>query len=236
MTLHITDIASGVYGVSTDVSVAPGVRLPLRMTVLRLDEGLALIAPVPIDDALASELAALGEVRFILAPNLLHHAHIQAAVQRYPDATLLGAPGLAAKKPDLKFDGELGTGSVTPQLKTLLVLGADKLSEVVLVHTPSRTLVVTDLVFNIHGAQGLSKLVLSMMSRALGRVEQSRLCRWLTTDRAAVQKSIEDVLALPFDRVVMAHGDVIEREAKAELTAGLWWMRGQRKRDVVHAH
>ena len=231
----LVEIADGVFGVDTEFKLGAGVKLPLRMTVLRDGDGLALVAPVPIDDDLASELAALGPVRTLLAPNLLHHAYIAAAQERYPEAQTLAAPGLTQKREDLSFDGELGSGQLSADIQTIHVQGADKLSEVVFLHRPSRTLVVTDLVFNIRSASGMSKLVLSMMSRALGRVEQSRLCRWLTTDRDAAGRSVEDVLALDFDRVVMAHGEVIERAAKAELTAGLWWWRGESKRPAVAA-
>lgn len=231
----LVEIADGVFGVNTEFKLGAGVKLPLRMTVLRDGDGLALVAPIPIDDALAQELSAHGPVRHLLAPNLLHHAYVAAAQERYPEARALAAPGLADKRKDLSFDGELGTGELSEDIRTLHVQGADKLSEVVFLHRPSRTLVVTDLVFNIRDATGMSKFVLAMMSRALGRVEQSRLCRWLTTDRDATARSVEDLLALDFDRVVMAHGEVIERDAKAELTAGLWWMRGESRRPAVAA-
>jgi len=230
---QLKKIADGVYGVETSFRLPGGMRLPLRMTVLCCGDAVALLAPIPIDDALAAELAQLGEVRFLIAPNLLHYAYIADAAQRYPSARVLGAPGLAAKRPELPLQAEISADELPPQLEGHHVRGADKLSEVVFLHRPSRTLVVTDLVFNIHDAKGLSKIMLSLMSRALGKVEQSRLCRWLTTDRAVAAQSVADVLALSFDRVVMAHGDVIQTNAQAELSAGLWWMRGESRRPAL---
>ena len=188
------------------------------------------MAPIAIDDALAAAIAKVGDVRWILAPNLLHYASVADAAGRYPDAEVLVAPGLGDKRAELAEHEILETGAIGSDIDAVLLDGVDKLREVVFLHTPSKTLVVTDLVFNIHDARGMSKFVLSLVSRALGKVEQSRLIRWLTTDRSAAAKSVENVLALPFDRVVMAHGDVIQTDAKAELSAGLWWMRGQRAR------
>ena len=43
------------------------------------EEGLVIVSPIPMDDALASELETLGPVRLILAPNLWHYASINAA-------------------------------------------------------------------------------------------------------------------------------------------------------------
>jgi len=140
---------------------------------------------------------------------------------------------LAKKCPELTFDGVLETGSLSDEIDAVQVEGAPKLSETVFLHRPSRTLVVTDLVFNIPEAKGMSWFLLTTVSRALGKVEQSRLLRWLTSDRAAAGESVKSILALPFDRVVPAHGEVIENDASAQLRAGLWWMRGESRRTTT---
>ena len=64
-----------------------GFQFPARMSVLPLGAGkLALVSPVPIDDALAAAIAELGRVELLIAPNLLHHLYIDAAARRYPEA------------------------------------------------------------------------------------------------------------------------------------------------------
>lgn len=230
---RIVEIADGVWGADTTIGIGLGAHLPLRMTVLRDDDGLLLVSPIAIDDVLAGAIAELGEVRTIVGPNLMHHKHLAAAKDRYPDARLLGAPGLADKRGDLEFDDVADSGPWSHALEARRIEGADKLSEVVLWHRPSRTLVVTDAVFNIPDASGATWLILKYLSGALGRVEQSRLIRTLTKDREATARSVEDVLAWPFDRVVMAHGNVVQTDAEAtavqKLRTGLWWWRGARR-------
>lgn len=226
-------IVDGVWEVRTRVKLGGGVSLPLRMTVLQDGDGLALISPVPINDALADSIAKLGKVHTLIAPNLLHHQHCSAAVERYPEAKLMGPPGLARKRPDLQFHGEIATGSLSNDIDAVLVDGAIKLSEAVFLHKQSMTLVVTDLVFNMPSASGLSWLLLAALSRALGKVEQSRLLRYLTDDRNATRQSIDRILDFPFERVVPAHGDVVSINARAQLKAGLWWMRGETRRPAI---
>lgn len=227
---RLEEIADGVWGAQTKVSIGLGAHLPLRMTVLRdADDDLMLVSPIAIDDALASELHELGAVRTIVGPNRLHHGHLGPAKARYPQARLLGAPGLADKRKDLDFDGVLDTLPLSETIEARRIEGADKLSEVVLYHRPSRTLVVTDSVFNIPHASGMSWFVLRFLSGALGRFEQSRLLRTMTEDREATASSVEAMLAWPFDRVVMAHGEVVEHNATAGLRAALWWWRGARR-------
>src|SRR5688572_5344581 len=80
----------------------------LRMGVVALPTGgLLLYSPVPIDDALADDLARLGPVEHIVAPNKWHHLHAAAAKLRYPAATLWAAPGLRDKRKDVAFDADL---------------------------------------------------------------------------------------------------------------------------------
>src|SRR5262245_59263104 len=105
----LTRLDEGLFSAETEIPLPLGARLPLRMTVLRLGDGsLCLHSPVAIDDALATEIAAQGEVRHIVAPNLLHHLFVKAALDRYPRALLHAARGLAEKRPDLRIDHVLG--------------------------------------------------------------------------------------------------------------------------------
>jgi hypothetical protein len=202
------------------------------MTILQDDEGLTLISPVQISAALRREINALGRVHTIVAPNRLHYRYFNRARDHFPDACGLAAIGLKDKRPELKVDGELSTGPLSSQIEGLLVEGADELSEVVLLHRPSHSLILTDLVFNIHSANWLTEKLLSWGSRAFGQVEQSRLFRAMVSDREASRASVEKLLAFPFSRLIPAHGDIVEDDAKEQLSQGLWWMRGLPKRPI----
>lgn len=207
-------------------------RLPARMTVLPLREGgIALVSPIPIDDALAGTLAALGEVRFLIAPNLLHHLYLDAAIRRYPAATVLAPSGLAHKRPDLRIDRSL-LEPLPSELAECVALvrieGAPSLDEFVFFHHDTRTLVVTDLVFHVLRPEGwLTRFVLRMVG-CHHRFAQSRTWRWFVKDRPAASRSLLSVLALPFDTIVMAHGDIVygdaEHDARAMLADAVRWL------------
>src|SRR5262245_50616748 len=84
-----------------------GLSLGARMTVLRLpDRTVALFSPIAIDDALAAEIAAIGEVSHVIAPNKFHHVYAGPAIARYPKATLHAAEGLRRKRRDLRIDAD----------------------------------------------------------------------------------------------------------------------------------
>lgn len=199
----------------------PGGALPTRMTVARLPSGsLWLHSPIGLDDALTKEVDSLGAVGHIVAPNCYHHLFYGAWRARYPAAKGYAAPGLESKRGDLTFDEELSDdspptwqGAILP----LVIHGAPKMGEVVFVHVPSRSLIVSDLVFNIRDPSGfLMGLVLRMMG-AHGRFAQSRLWGAMTKDKEAARRSVDRLLELDFDRIVPAHGEIVDRGGKDAL-------------------
>lgn len=200
--------------VAQQVMVKPGgVLIPLNMTVLRLRDGsLLLHAPIAIDEPLAADLATLGPVNHVVAPNSFHHLFVTPCLQRYPQAALYAAPGLPPKRPDLKPAGVLGadTPPWAGELDAIVIEGAPKLREVVFFHRASRTALVTDLLFNItHPYTAATGLVLRMMG-TYRRLAVSRLWRWYTKDRKAQRPTLEQMLAWPFERIIPAHGVVYD--------------------------
>lgn len=205
-----------------------GFGLPARMTVLPLARGrVALVSPIPIDDALAARIATLGKVAYLIAPNLLHHLYLGAASARYPQARVLAPAGLRTKRPDLRIDGELGCAppeELASAVELVPIEGAPSLGEVVLFHRTSRTLVVTDLVFNVLRPRGLLTHLVLLLVGCHGRFAQSRAFRALVKDRAATARSVAQLLALPFETLIVAHGDPVRDGARSKLAAALRWL------------
>ncbi len=124
------------------------------MTVGRL----WLHSVIPIDDALGAELDELGDVAHIVAPNRLHHVLLVDAMKRYPKARTWAAPGLPEKRCGVAFDEVLGVhppADWAEDLDQVHLQGNAWASKAVFLHRPARTLLLTDLLFNIRHADGL---------------------------------------------------------------------------------
>lgn len=197
-----------------EVRMPAGVRMPLFTSVIRLpDRSLLVYSPARLDDAAAAAIDAAGEVAHIVAPNLLHHLYAGEAAARWPRATLHGAPGLAAKRPDLVIQHELG-GEVDPAwrdaLDVELIGGAPKINETVLFHRPSGVLLCADFVFNVTRPANLrTRIVLAVVGAGGGKLGQSREWRFLHRDRAAIRASIDRILSWPIAQVAPVHGDPV---------------------------
>lgn len=225
-----TLVAGQIWERSHDIQMLPGVLLPARMLVVRLaGRSLALWSPVPLDDDAVSAIRALGDVTTILAPNNYHHLYLRGAMERFSEAMVWVAPGLPAKRKDLRLTHTLGPGASPPwaaDLKPLFLAGAPRMDETVLLHHATSTLIVTDAVFNITQVRGpLSRTMFRLMG-SYGRPVQSRVWRSVVTDRAAMAASTRAVLAEDFDRLIMAHGDVIDAGARAVFRDAASWLPG----------
>jgi hypothetical protein len=203
-----------------------GVHLPSRMTIIRLPSGdLLLHSPVPIDDALAAELAQLGPVAHVVAPSLFHHLFVQKALDRYPHALLTAAPGLAEKRAELPVADVLADDPPPAWegvIDQALIRGAPRLNEVAMLHRPTGTLIVSDLVFNVRNPQSWSTALALRMMGTHGRLRQSRAWHLYTKDRAEVRSSVEKLLSWEFDRVLPGHGDPFEGNARAAMREAMW--------------
>jgi glyoxylase-like metal-dependent hydrolase (beta-lactamase superfamily II) len=218
-------LAPDVLGAENDLFLPGGIHFRGRMTVVRLPTGgLALISPNPIDEAMAAELEAYGRVEHLISPSLFHHLHLAGARERFPAARLYAPPGLETKAPSLSVDEVLGDPDHTPfgdALEHELIGGAPSAGEVCFFHRPSRTLIVADLVFNIHEYRGIGTGLLLRAVGAHKRLAPSRVWRKLARDRTRVRESLTRVLAWDFERVVVAHGRVVTEDAHAALERAL---------------
>jgi len=205
-----------------------GVEVGTRMTVARLaDGGLFVHSPVALDaEDTRRDVEALGPVRVIVAPNRFHHLYVGPWAAAYPQARVLAAPGLPEKRRDLRFHGVLADGpAVVPgEVEQAVVAGVALFGEVVFWLRASRTLVLTDLAFNVcHAPSALTRAVF-VLDGAYGRLAVGRLERLLFRDRPAARATLDRVLAWDFERVVLAHGDVVERDGRARVRDAFAWL------------
>lgn len=223
-------IAPGIWEMTTNLSIGAGARLPCRATLVRLEDGsLAIHSPLAVDDEDARSIAELGEVRWLVAPNRLHWMFVEAARTRWPGARVLGAPGLERKLGGrVRFEHLAADGTLpgTPEVRVLRIQGAPGMDEHVLFHEPSRSLLVADLMFNVQDAPFLTRAVLRMMG-TWRATAQSRVWRFAVKDRAAAAESASRLLSFDFQRLIVAHGEVVE-DARPATERALAWMRGGR--------
>ena len=79
--------------------VRTGCEVGVRMSAIKLPSGdLILYNPTELDADTRAKLASLGTVRYIIAPNLVHHMSVGPYAKEFPTAKIIGPEGLQKKK------------------------------------------------------------------------------------------------------------------------------------------
>jgi len=207
-----------------------GIPYPTRMAVVRLDDGSAWIwSPIQLSPELAAEVEAIGPVRHIVSPNKIHHLFMKEWAERWPDAQMYAPPGLAAKKPDLRFDAELedeANAAWSGELEQIIFRGSFAMEEVVFFHHASRTAIVCDLVqrHDPAGIRGFRGLVMRLDGLVGEAGSTPREWRASFLRRRLAREARARLLALNPDRLLIAHGTCASQDATAILTRALAWI------------
>jgi hypothetical protein len=196
-----------------------GGSLLTRMTAIVLDDGgVILHSPIPISEELRADLDRIGPVRALIAPSTCHHVFVADAQRAFPGVPTYAIEGLEEKRPDLVMT-RLPDDLWADQLERTAV-GNRVMREFVFLHRATRTVIAVDLVEHI-GDQtpGLNRMM-RMYIKLLGMWNKPRAApelRWLTRDREEARRAIERILSWDFEKMVIAHGELFERDAKAAL-------------------
>jgi hypothetical protein len=201
-----------------------GIEVGARATVMETDTGVLLHSPLPrraIEPGL-SAVVGVDAPRWVVAPNRLHHLFVGEWIEAGCEAW--AAPGLPEKRPDLAVHGVLTDAPpFGPDIGVFPLSCFAFTNEVVFLHRPSRTLVVTDLLFHFgRDAPWLTRVAMACAGGYPGC--RTTLLERVGFDRPTARREIGALLELDFDRLVMAHGHPIESGGRAALRDAMRWL------------
>ena len=225
----LVQFTEGIWLGSDPVRIV-GMPLTSTMTVLRLgDGGLLLYSPVAMTAARRAAVESLGRVAHLYAPNLFHHRWIGDWAAAFPSARVHAPAGLAQKRRDLRIDrvhGEAPEPAFEGVVDELPIEGF-RLRETALLYRPARTLVVADLVHNVGRPTHRWSAIYTRLMGFYDQAALSRVIRWTGfTDKSAARRCIDAILAQPFDRLVVGHGEPLPSGGHDAFAAATGWLTG----------
>lgn len=189
-----------------------GLEIGARTTIVRMPSGgLVVISPGPFTPGHVEAIRELGSVEALVAPNSFHHLFLGRAAKAFPRAQVFLAPGLRKRIAGLPPGPDLGDEAPpiwSGSLEQALVRGTVG-NEVIFFHPSSGTLIVTDLAFNIRRGNLWTRIGMSL-NGGWGKLGTTRVMRSTIRDKVAFAESILSIASWDFDRVIVAHGDVVE--------------------------
>jgi hypothetical protein len=184
---------------------------PARCVIVRRPEGLWIHSPLPPEPALVEAVRGLGEVAHLVSPNRSHYLFVNRWQALFPGARVW--------RPD-----DLRAGAAFSGFLQQTILGAPKFDETLFLHEESRSLIVTDLFLNVHQHPLFWTRFAFRVLGTYGRAKQGLFWKLRTTDRAAARASLETVLGWDFDRILPAHGEIVQEAPKETLRRACAWM------------
>ena len=209
-----------------------GLLFPTRMTVTKLATGdLWVSSPVAVPPETLGEITGKGPVRYLVAGTPRHVWRLSDWHNLFPEAELWGPKlsPLTLKKGHLPFTGILGD---TPpagwavELDQFPFLGNPFIEEVIFFHKPSRTVILDDLIQNVPPLEGkpLRNAIFRLAGVAYPNGGVPLDGRLTFVHRDLARRSLKKLLSWDFDKLILAHGVCIEKDAKPFVERAFSWL------------
>jgi hypothetical protein len=223
------------FGPSLYVADGPSVSFygfpyPTRMAVARLSNGTAWVwSPVELTDELFDAVNTVGPVRHIVSPNKIHHIFLAGWAERCPDARVYAPPGLVKRRPDLRFDVELGDEpdpAWAADIDQVIFRGSLFMEEVTFFHRTSCTAIICDLIqrHTLAAMRGWKGMLMRFDSLVGERGSTPREWRASFLRRGKARSAREKVLGWKPERLLIAHGECVQTGATTIIDKALSWI------------
>ena len=203
-----------------------GVPIGRTVTIMRLqNSGKLLIhsaAPFSPEDVAA--IKELGESGWLLDVTNIHDTHAKEGHAAFPGIPYLAPEGFSEaagvstqplSTPPAEWGEEVQVREFAGK--------AEMAREYAVLHQPSRTVIVADLAFHVtEDAPAGLRLYASVLLKGGGSHDTAMPApqKWAARDKEAFERSLEQMMAWDFERVITGHGDVPVTN-KAALTEAL---------------
>lgn len=214
--LTLTNRGSGLFTTMRPLSLL-GVPFGRRMVILEKEGQLMLQSPFIPQPEILEQIQQLGEVTAIVVPTIFHDTFLQEVIQTFPKANYYTVAGAEKHLRDQVSNHPihaLADSHWNDILTPLPLAGMPKVNECLFYHQPSKSLLVSDLFFNIENLDGSW---LNLFARMMGFADSpspSRLFKAMIKDKVAFSNSLEEIAQLDFDQILTSHFNTVNTGGK----------------------
>lgn len=196
-----------------------GHEIGTRMTAVELGEG-ALFVHSVVKSGLQA-LKTLGRPEHFVIANKWRRGPVGEINSEFPNARFYGAPDLEKLEKQAQVEA-IRQGQEYPwshALEHLVLQGIPFFNEVAFFHRSSRTLLLADVAGYLYdGGPLTSQLAMKLLKAQTQPGWASSEKKLYIRDRKAFEGSVAKLLAWDFERVLVAHGPVLDNDARTRLT------------------
>jgi len=209
-----------------------GLTFTTRMMVVKLIDGsLWVNSPVPVPFKTLNQITALGPVKYLLAATPRHVWRLEGWHTLFPEAQLWAprATPFTLKKGNLPFTGILSDAPEcgwADDFDQLAFKGSPFIEEILFFHKVSRTVIMDDLIQINPMMEGkpLQNALFKLDGAAQPYGGVPLDIRLAFTSRKLARRSLEQLFSWDFDKLIIAHGDCINKDAKPFVERAFRWL------------
>ncbi len=216
-----------------------GVMFPTRMTIIKLsNEELWLDSPIPLRPGALKEVQSLGKISDLVVGTPRHLWRLESWHSKFPYAKLWGPPqtrgnvierSMIVGRTDLPFTGILNNSPPNAwarDINQLVIEGNPLIREVAFFHKKSHTLILDDIIqrYLPEPDRPLRNMFFRLEGIMVPDAGVPGDIRLTFTDRAAARRSIRKLMSWDFDRLIIAHGMCIKKDANSFVRRAFEWL------------
>lgn len=208
-----------------------GLPFSTRMTVVRLSNGeLWVHSPIKLSDTIKEQIGTLGQIKYLIAPNHLHHLFLPEWIAVYPSAEVYGTNEVIKKRNDITFDASFNEQQDWPwrtDIEQEMFTGSPLMEECVFFHRASGSLIVTDLVENFSGKD--FNYCQRVVAKGVGILAPNGKMPldWRLSfmfSKADARKHLNRMLAWNPQLLIMSHGEIVKDNTEEFLARAFQWL------------
>lgn len=217
---RLEEIEDGILTVTGRIPMPLG-HLERRMTIVRLEGGrLVIYSAIALDEPQMAFIEGYGRPEFLVVPSDIHRLDARIYKDRYPALKVVAPEGARAKVEKVVPVDTTSPDFGDPNVSFVTVPGVEGHEAALVVRTPrATTLVVNDLIANIHDAHGAGGWILRKAGFAGDKPQVPRLVKKkIVEDERALGAQLAQWADIPsLSRIIVSHGAPIEHNARETL-------------------
>ncbi len=183
------------------------------VTIIRLESGKLVIHSTALFKAEeVATIKELGEPGWLVDVTNIHDTYAKEGCAAFPGIPYLAPEGLSEAAGVSTQPLGAPPDEWSDEVEVLELTGkAEMAREYVVFHRPSRTVIVADLAFHVtEDASAGLRLYATVVLKGGGSHDTAMPApqRWAARDKEACERSLEQLMAWNFTRVITGHGDV----------------------------
>jgi hypothetical protein len=217
---RLEEIDEGILTVTGQIGM-PLAKLERRMTVVRLkDRRLVIYSAIALDEEQMAFLESYGVPAFLVVPSDLHRLDARIWKDRYPAMRVVAPEGAREKAEEVVSVDTTAPDFGDPDVRFVELRGVEGHEAALVVRRRcGTTLILNDLVGNIHDAHGIGGVILRAAGFAGVEPQIPRVVKKkIVEDEHALAAQLEEWAELPsLTRIIVSHGSPIEANTSGTL-------------------